>query len=70
MNLMLVNSLSARTKVYAGLGYGNRVGASIGTLAQTNVAGAAPGTIANSPVNNNGVASSNNAVVFGVAHSF
>jgi len=68
MNLMLVNSLSARTKVYAGLGYGNRVGASIGTLGATNAAGGAG--LANSPVNNNGVASSNNAIVFGVAHAF
>jgi len=67
MNLMLVNSLSARTKVYAGLGYGNRVGASIGTLGATNAAGGAG--LANSPVNNNGVASSNNAIVFGVAHA-
>jgi len=67
MNLMLVNSLSARTKVYAGLGYGNRVGASIGTLGATNAAGGAG--LANSPVNNNGVASSNNAIVFGVALS-
>jgi hypothetical protein len=71
MNVMLVNSLSARTKVYGGLGYGNRVGASIGTLGATDAAGAggvnAP---ANSPVNNNGVAGSNNAIVFGVAHAF
>ncbi|CAM8663723.1 Porin domain, Gram-negative type [Oxalobacteraceae bacterium] len=68
MNVMLVNSLSARTKVYGGLGYGNRVGASIGTLGATNAAGGVG--LANSPVNNNGVAGSNNAVVFGVAHSF
>jgi len=68
LNLMLVNSLSARTKVYGGLGYGNRVGATIGTLGATDAIGTAG--VANSPVNNNGVASSNNAIVFGVAHSF
>jgi hypothetical protein len=68
MNLMLVNSLSARTKVYGALGYGNRVGASIGTLGAANGLGGAPGN--STPVNNNGVASSNNAIVFGVAHSF
>jgi predicted porin len=69
MNVMLVNSLSARTKIYGALGYGNRVGASIGTLGAVPGAGT-PGAVANSPVNNNGVASSNNAIVFGVAHSF
>lgn len=69
MNVMLVNSLSARTKVYGGLGYGNRVGASIGTLGATDAVGGANAP-ANSPVNNNGVAGSNNAVVFGVAHAF
>jgi predicted porin len=69
MNVMLVNSLSARTKVYGALGYGNRVGASIGTLGAAAGAGTV-GAPANSPVNNNGVASSNNAIVFGVAHSF
>jgi hypothetical protein len=74
MNLMLVNSLSARTKLYAGLGYGNRVGATIGTLAAVRAADginppAAPGA-GNSNILNNGVASSNNAIVFGVAHSF
>jgi len=69
MNVMLVNSLSARTKVYGGLGYGNRVGASIGTLGAVN---ANDGSVAaaNSNVLNNGVQSSNNAIVFGVAHSF
>jgi len=71
MNVMLVNSLSARTKVYGGLGYGNRIGASIGTLGATDTTGAggvnAP---ANSPVFNNGVASSNNAIVLGIAHAF
>jgi hypothetical protein len=71
MNVMLVNSLSARTKVYAGLGYGNRVGASIGTLAATNPAGDGDNLApANSPINNNGVPGSNNAIVFGVGHSF
>ncbi|CAM8663743.1 OmpC Outer membrane protein (porin) [Oxalobacteraceae bacterium] len=69
MNVMLVNSLSARTKVYGGLGYGNRVGASIGTLGAVLGAGTV-GAVANSPVNNNGVAGSNNAIVFGVTHSF
>jgi len=68
MNVMLVNSLSARTKVYGGLGYGNRVGASIGTLGATNAAGGV--NLANSPVTSAGTASSNNAIVFGVAHSF
>jgi predicted porin len=68
MNLMLVNNLSARTKVYGALGWGNRIGASIGTLAASaNDGGAAAN---NNPVNNNGVASSNNAIVFGVAHAF
>jgi len=69
MNVMLVNSLSARTKVYGALGYGNRVGASIGTLGAVN---ANDGSVAlnNNPSTNNGVASSNNAIVFGVAHSF
>ena len=69
MNVMLVNSLSARTKVYGALGYGNRVGASIGTLGAVAGAGTV-GAPANSPVNNAGTASSNNAIVFGVAHSF
>jgi predicted porin len=68
MNLMLVNSLSARTKIYGGLGWGNRVGATIGTLGATDATGAVG--LGNSPVNNNGVASSNNALVFGVAHAF
>ncbi len=69
MNLMLVNSLSARTKVYGALGYGNRVGATIGTVGgAANGLGGAPGN--STPVNNNGVPSSNNAIVFGVAHSF
>jgi len=72
-NVMLVNSLSARTKVYAGLGYGNRVGATIGALGAVRaVDGVAPTAAAsgNSNVLNNGVASSNNAIVFGVAHAF
>jgi len=74
MNVMLVNSLSARTKVYGAIGYGNGVGASIGTLGA--VRAAAAGTeigaanAGNSNVRNNGVASSNNAIVFGIAHSF
>jgi hypothetical protein len=69
MNVMLVNSLSARTKVYGALGYGNRVGASIGTLGAVNAnTGAAAAD--NSNVLNAGTASSNNAIVFGVAHSF
>jgi hypothetical protein len=68
MNVMLVNSLSARTKVYGGLGYGNRVGASIGTLGATDINGNVG--LNNSPVNNAGTASSNNAIVFGVAHAF
>jgi predicted porin len=72
MNIMLINSLSARTKVYAGLGYGNRVGATIGALGAANNAGVQQTTnnAGNSNVLNNGVQSSNNAVVFGVAHSF
>jgi len=69
MNVMLVNSLSARTKVYGGLGYGNRVGASIGTLGAVN-ANTGAAAAANSNVLNSGTASSNNAIVFGVAHSF
>jgi predicted porin len=68
MNVMLVNSLSARTKVYGALGYGNRIGASIGTLGAVNGDGTAAAN--NNPSTNNGVASSNNAIVFGVAHSF
>ncbi len=79
MNIMLINTLSARTKLYAGLGYGNRVGATVGTLdAVRAVDGvnpaantvAQPNNNGNSNVLNNGVASSNNAIVFGVAHSF
>jgi len=69
MNVMLVNSLSARTKVYGALGYGNRVGASIGTLGAVNASTGAAAA-ANSNVLNAGTASSNNAIVFGVAHSF
>jgi len=69
MNLMLVNSLSARTKVYGALGWGNRIGATIGTIGgAVNGQGVAQNN--NNPVTNNGVASSNNAIVFGVAHSF
>jgi len=71
MNLMLVNNLSARTKVYGGLGWGNRVGASIGTLAATNPAGDGDNLApANSPINNRGTPDSNNAIVVGVAHAF
>jgi len=78
MNIMLINTLSARTKLYAGLGYGNRVGATIGALGAQTGAGvvqnanttAAPNNNGNSNVLNNGVQSSNNAIVFGVAHSF
>jgi hypothetical protein len=69
MNVMLVNSLSARTKVYGAFGYGNRVGASIGTLGAVN-ANTGAAAAANSNVLNAGTASSNNAIVFGVAHSF
>jgi len=71
MNIMLINTLSARTKLYAGLGYGNRVGATIGTINAVNAAGVdqnAAGLSSNRT--NNGVNSSNNAIVFGVAHSF
>jgi len=68
MNLMLVNNLSARTKLYGGLGWGNRVGATIGALGAVSNTGVA--AAANSNVLNNGTASSNNAIVFGVAHSF
>lgn len=72
MNVMLVNSLSARTKIYGALGYGNRVGASIGTLGAVRSNGTEIGTAnaGNSNVLNSGAASSNNAIVFGVAHSF
>ena len=73
MNVMLVNSLSARTKVYGGFGYGNRVGATIGALGAVTAADGTAQTAANggnSNVLNNGTASSNNAIVFGVAHSF
>jgi len=74
MNIMLINTLSARTKLYAGLGYGNRIGATIGAVGGTPQTGA--GVVqttangGNSNVLNNGVQSSNNAIVFGVAHSF
>ncbi len=73
MNIMLINTLSARTKVYAGLGYGNRVGATVGTLASVRAADGVNPTAANngnSNLLNSGVPSSNNAIVFGVAHSF
>ena len=73
MNVMLVNSLSARTKVYGGFGYGNRVGATIGALGAVTAVDGTAQTAANggnSNVLNNGTASSNNAIVFGVAHSF
>jgi len=70
MNVMLVNSLSARTKLYAAAGWGNRIGATIGTIgvAQTGAGVAA----ANGPTlnANDANATRNNAVVFGVAHSF
>jgi len=83
-NLMLINSVSARTKLYAALGFGNRVGATIGTLGAVDANGAAvtngpflnnvanaAGTAATNNIATNGAANgSNNAIVFGVAHSF
>jgi len=66
LNLMLVNSLSARTKLYAAAGWGNRIGATIGTAGGgVNAAGNGPWTNAN-----DANAQRNNAVVFGMAHSF
>jgi predicted porin len=82
MNLMLVNNLSARTKLYAGLGWGNRVGASIGTLGAVRSDGTATTNgptlnnvpnvagVNGNPATNGAANGSNNAIVFGVAHSF
>jgi len=66
MNLMLVNSLSKTTRLYAAAGWGNGVGATIGTAAG-GVNGAGNGPINNA---NDANATKNNAIVFGVAHSF
>jgi len=83
-NVMLINSLSARTKLYAGIGFGNRIGATIGTLGAVSAQGAAvtdgpnlnnvantAGTAATNNLATNGDSNgSNNAIVFGIAHSF
>jgi predicted porin len=66
MNLMLVNSLSKTTRLYAAAGWGNRIGATIGTVGGgVNAAGNGPYTNAN-----DAQAQRNNAVLVGVAHSF
>jgi len=69
-NIMVVNALSKRTNLYAGFGWGNGAGATIGTvLGAVNADGSARANA--TPMRDAaGNATSNNALVLGVSHVF